>query len=238
MVAQVEKYRHDEVIEDLEVDEEAERRKALVEQLGFDPKLQCVDELTAGPSKFYPELTGFELAIWTLFHRSYYSRNDDEWGGYHFDRVPTPVLEEISTAVSLDVFSDVELWTPGPKDLDPMVVGVVGHRLGDREREWWIGKNAAFRQNARFYPVVRWGESLLSFDEIKEQVFQKMVTLGRGVTNPLPPPVEAHVRQSFVNNPQRDLHITRASWLAQHCRERMYNVGGTVICVVCGETVS
>lgn len=237
MTVQVEEYRITEVI-DLDEDEEAKRRKELVATLGFNPQLQCVDELSVDASRFYPELTGFDLQVWTLFHRSYYEKSKGEWEGYHFDRVPTKVLEEISVATSLEVFDDLELWTPegDRKDLDPMAVGVVGHRLGDNDYTVKnnLGLNAAFNSNARFFPITRWGESLLPFDDIKRLVQLTRMKLGWDVPSTVPDAIVEYTKPLFEKNPRARIRLEKGSWLARHCNERMLKVNGTHVCVACG----
>lgn len=245
MAVQTELYRKPEADEVVE-NEEIERRKELVATLGFTPQLQCVDELGLEASRFYPELTSFELEVWTLFHRTYYSKSKDEWKGYHFDRVPTSVLEEIRTADSLQVFDDIELWTPEwGKELDPMAVGVVGHRLGRRDLTHDLGQNTAFNSNARFFPIVRWGESLLPFTEIVNQVLRsRFKTVVSGFWGPVevapegvPEAVLGYAQPLFEVEPRKKFFLERAGRFKKHCGSRMIVVNEkAAVCVVCGAT--
>jgi hypothetical protein len=215
---------------------EATLRLQLVEKLGFDPSLQCVKE--AGDEiALYPELTGLELEIWSQFHQSYYSRKQEGLADYHFDRVPTDVLTEIDFAVEFGHFDDVEIWTPERDPaLDPMAVGVIGHRLGRRELIHSLGKNAAFNLNARFFPIVRWGESLLSITDIKQMVLKRRTETyyAAAVWPDLPQAVRDFVERLFDQSPRESITVTKAGLLYRHCRRRMYDVNGTKVCAVCG----
>ncbi len=239
MAVQVELYRHKEALES-EQDPEAAHRRELVENLGFSPQLQLVDEVGNEAARFYPELTGYELEVWTLFHRSYYRKGEGEWSGYHFDRVPTDVLEEIRFAHEFGGLDDIELWTPERgRDLDPMAVGVVGHRLGDNQ--YWVvddlGRNAAFNQNARFFPIVRWGESLMAFEEIVRQVVLsrfEFVTWSWKPRSEITRAIIDYAKPLFETNPRMQFKYGLAGRLSRHCKQRMIEVNDTAVCVACG----
>ncbi|MBI4033478.1 hypothetical protein HY379_00585 [Candidatus Saccharibacteria bacterium] len=241
MAVQVELYRREDVSES-EQDAEALRRRELVEKLGFSPQLQFVQEAGDEASRFYPELSGFELEVWTLFHRSYYSKAKDEWSGYHFDRVPTDVLAEIDFAHGFGGFDDIELWTPERGvELDPMAVGVVGHRLGWSQQRYDLGENAAFNSNARFFPITRWGESLMPFGEIKRRVLRSRVRAFTynfwGLTKkPLevPEAVLDYAETLLDQNPRMEIEVKKTNKFSRHCRRRMLRVNGVKVCIVCG----
>ncbi|HVO86232.1 MAG TPA: hypothetical protein VMT23_00675 [Candidatus Binatia bacterium] len=241
MTVQIEPYRRDVVLQTV-MDDEAVRRHELVEQLGFNPELQLVDEHGDEAASFYPELAGFELSIWTLFHQSVYSKNKEEWSGYHFDRIPTEVLSHIGFAQEFGGFDDIELWTPERKvELDPMAVGVVGHRLGHSELRHSLGQNFAFNRNARFFPIVRWGESLEAFDRIKERALLNTIQLTHGFRNKVVPlGVLNYIEEQLHSGVRSPFWIDKASRLAgKHCGERRVWVSpregvAANVCGVCG----
>lgn len=241
MTVQVELYRREEALES-EEGTEATRRRELVEKLGFNPQLQLVEEVGNEATCFYPELTGYELEVWTLFHRTHYRKSKKEWSGYHFDRVPTDVLEAIYFADGFGGFDDLELWTPEHgRKLDPMAVGVVGHRLGRREQERDLGGNAAFNSNARFFPIVRWGESLMALEEIAERVLLSRFKHNSYRSRRRPAITQAildFARPFFKADPRQQLTYWRAGMFTKHCGEHMVMVmvgeEETTICGACG----
>ena len=119
----------------------------------------------------FPELSDGDTATWKGFLPTSYA--PDRYG---YDFPSRQVATLIADASALGVFDRIEIWTPEGSDvmlrvkehwnrqgrtmrdalnaaIDPMAVGVIEH-------------------NGRtyYYPVVRWGESLVSFSRIKTLV--------------------------------------------------------------------
>lgn len=245
MATQTELYRNESPT-DMPADPEVERRGALVEELGFNPKMQSVDEASLEPSRYYQELTGFRLHVWMYFHATVYSKNSGEWAGYHFDRVPTNVLEEIRTAGSLGVFDDIEVWTPETpvrRHEDPLVVGVVGVRTElPRVRATWGGlrdgltSNIANSGTARFFPIARWGESLLPFEVIRDKVVLARINQYASMP-PVPSAVLEYIEKALQANPLVGVFkLEKAFGRPKHCKKRMYTVNDVRVCTVCGAT--
>lgn len=151
----VETYRKEEEELDLAAQApEQQRYKQLAEDLGLKVPDDTRSHYADDAARVFGELTGEELATWQRFLPTSHSMEDGDWVDYEFDVPPLAVLEEISTAKSMGIFHDIEIWTPeGQKD--PMAVGVI-HM-----------SPARLRDQARFFPIVRWGESLMPFEEIQ-----------------------------------------------------------------------
>lgn len=243
MTMQVELFRHE---NDLETgtDQDSGRRRQLLGDLGFDPVLQLLAEKSETASRFYPELTGFELEIWALFHRTYYSKKAEDWSSYRFDQVPESVLEAIKFAETLEEFDDIEIWTPEHKsvmmDIDPMVVGVVGIRPTLEQNQGvavnQYGVNALTYAGARYFPIVRWGESLAEFTDIVHRVFRRMLDYTGFGDAPLvlPETVAEYAMSGFKKNPREWIYYEKASMFNRHCGTRKFRVNDVNICVVCG----
>jgi hypothetical protein len=157
---QTETYRRPLVLESLPKDRRTNaRRDELRANLGFQDASS--EEIA---SLVYPELKGSELSVWSQFLEVFYSRNRSQWQNYVFDGIPVEALEEIETARQLGVFADLEIWTPERSNLsDPLAVGVLGAH----------GEHRRFDGNARFFMIARWGESLASYDEVFQNVFER-----------------------------------------------------------------
>lgn len=126
-------------------------REERIERLGLRRQRQCSVEAA---ERFYGSpLIDEELKTWTSFLPTKYSQNSLAWIGYTFDTIPDEVLEQISTADSLRLFHDIQIWTPEQRRLfDPMAVGVV------------YGPD----RQVSYFPIVRWGEALATLGDIKE----------------------------------------------------------------------
>lgn len=243
MTAQIELYRAETPAERSECSE-AERRSKLVEELGFNPKMQSVDETCLEASRYYQESTGYQLRAWMFFHATYYSKSQGDWAEYHFDRVPTSVLDEIRTAEALGCFDDIELWTPETpvrRHEDPMAVGVVGVRtqlpgsLDFGRLRVGFTPNLAQSGTARFFPIARWGESLLPFEKILKSVVLRRVKLDYYMPREVPKGVLQYLEGLFQDNPLQDqFQLDKAGRRRKHCDQRMYTVDGTPVCTVCG----
>ncbi len=240
MTIDVELYRDDQTtgLPEGQEEKDAQHRQNLVSVLGFNPEVQCAPE----PWKYYPEMTGLELAVWTLFLPTYYQRSVGGWQKYSFDRVPTSVLEEINFALSLEVFDDVELWTPeqpvraSVPVTDPLVVGVSGHPRSFRgvsTYDW--GNNFAYQHpQTRFFRITRWGESLQPFEDIKRQVMvSRMAPTWKG-EYVVPEGILNYALPLFEASPYETIHLDRAGAFSRHCDQRKLKVNNQPVCVVCG----
>jgi len=133
----------------LAVDDQVATRERIVNDLGLSrQRVRSVAEAT----KFYgAPMSDEELKIWLAFLPTSYSKEKGNWDTYTFDHIPDDVLVEIQVADSLRVFQDLKIWTPEVQDrFDPMVVGTV------------IEGNKTY-----YFKIIRWGESLASFESIK-----------------------------------------------------------------------
>ncbi len=153
---------------------ERKARQQLLSETGFEQVLSYeetqVHRLEMAKLVF-TELTGKELTMWRRFLPTTVSTEQ-----YRFDQPPTEVLEVIKAAQAMQCFDRIEIWTPEGNnvrgaiarvikrgvnrvtnflaEIDPMAVGVI---------------NGA--DNAPcYYPIVRWGESLLPVKRIKAHV--------------------------------------------------------------------
>lgn len=135
-------------------DKQEDNRSKLCHSLGLDLQLGLSEENKI--DKFYDALLTDELFIWKKFLPKVYSRKLGQWKDYCFDTIPYKVLEEVSFANSLHSFADLQIWTPERNRVDPLVIGIIGAE-----------------ENALYYLISRWGESLKSFVEITEIVFSE-----------------------------------------------------------------
>lgn len=195
-----------------------ERRQKLCATLGLDVQANFVGESDIEADKFYTELSGYELNILMSYLPRWYSRQEGDWKNYRFDVVPTEVLEEINFALSLQIFDDLEIWTP-ERINDPMAVGVVGRHGGSRSSG-----------SARFFRISRWGESLRTFKEIEEKILKTRIH--NWLSNrPITPKVQEFIDLSVIPKLKEDLgrdfnsrfYIDRCSFFF-HCRQRMYKI--------------
>lgn len=131
---------------------------------GYKSKLEMAEAL-------YGELDGKELKTWQRFLPTVTSR-----GSFTFDEVSEEALDAIIEAREFECFDRIDVWTPEGNtflgivastvdaaqekvnklvaSIDPMAVGVICDADGTEH----------------YYPIARWGESLLPFKDIKRQV--------------------------------------------------------------------
>lgn len=106
----------------------------------------------------------FDFNVWGKFLPTRRRLQD-----YKFDSIPVDALQFIDDADALRVFNGIEIWTPEGNDaksridewsnahstlMDPMAVGYVD--TGDQVRH--------------YFSIVRWGESLEPYENIKKYV--------------------------------------------------------------------
>lgn len=137
------------------VEEEKDVRSDICQSLGLEAQSKLSDNINV--DKYYPVISKESLFILKRFLPKSYSKMAGDWKGYCFDTIPYKVLEETAFADSLRTFSDLQIWTPEQNIVDPMIIGVIGSV-----------------DNASYYLISRWGESLKSFEEIKEVVLSRM----------------------------------------------------------------
>ncbi len=109
---------------------------------------------------FWPQLSPKEFAIWEWYLPTMYLRGSgyNEWAAYNFDIIPDDALVEIKEAIDMKVFDFMEIRTPERKHMtDPVVIGYVKIPGYDP-----IG-----------FLIVRWGESLIPFEEIRRQYIRR-----------------------------------------------------------------
>lgn len=142
--------------------EPSEERLQICKSLGLSA--QCLSDQNA--ADFYPEITGEELAFWTVFLPTRYRHSSKSWSYYKFDRIPTEPLRHIQKAYDSKLFDDLEIWTPEKIHEDPIAVGVVG-----ASSDW------SRMAQGQFFKIVRWGESLKPWQELTQQIDTALVKL-------------------------------------------------------------
>ncbi len=151
-------------------------RKELCQSLGLGRQAQHSGASPEDAAVFYPRLSTYELAVWSGFLPTSHSKAGGGWADYDHDLIPRQVLEETRLADALNVFDDLEIWTPGRFDRDPMIVGIVGQRPIDRN---WLpalrGGGSANTGEAHFFGIARWGESLEPFETIERLVRSRLI---------------------------------------------------------------
>ena len=128
-------------------------RQEICRSLGLERQANVID---LDASELYPPLSKEETWVWLRFLPTSYSFTAGEWKDYSFDIIPTIALKEISKAFESKLFINFEIRTPEKLLIDPMVIGLQGRRM---------------------FPIVRWGESLKPFNEIKNIVCDKYITI-------------------------------------------------------------
>lgn len=155
--------------------EGAAYRSLIAAELGLKAQATMAASTLEDAAMFYEQLNWHEYLIWTDFLLRAYSRVRGEWADYIHDVVPTEALEQISTAVSLQLFDDLEIWTP-EGHTDPVVVGTVGIRQHAIDHNGIRRTSRAVKGSDETPPetklplflVCRWGESLASLEEIRQ----------------------------------------------------------------------
>lgn len=160
-----------------DVQEHHEVRQAKLKEAGFSKRALVESKNGAKAGRLetarvvFDEITGPRLRTWRKFLPSTCDRAD-----FDFDAVPEKALDEIIQANSMQCFDRIEIWTPEgnsflalvsrrldvAKDklgklmakLDPMAVGVIEDVEGRKH----------------YFPIARWGESLLPYKSIKRHV--------------------------------------------------------------------
>lgn len=160
----------------------------LVEKFGFKGMAASLQTQQRISSCGFTALTGYELGITTLFVPTTYVQQ--QWKNYRFDTIPLPVLKTLEAVQSSKVFHTYEIWTPEVApvaQIDPILVGVISDAM-QRGRDNWMGGNSQawnwqdrYGPNSmtQFFPIARWGESLVSFSEMEAQVLRKHKRLRR-----------------------------------------------------------
>lgn len=245
MDVQVQTFRKEESADGADISEAAQTRRSLLERLNLDTTLQMVDVNVDEATRFYTEFTAFERNVWAVFLRTYYSKSRGEWTDYRFDQIPDEVLDQIALAVEFEAFDDIEIWTPEKKHprerlLDPMVVGVVGTR--DDHNQWrpeLHDENPASVSSARFFPVVRWGESLESFEDIVPKACLSVTSwyYHQDRDKDIPPGVLKFIEERLHHTPTTGNTLTRShSPRSRHCGKQRVVVSSRIrVCGVCGD---
>lgn len=157
-------------------DAAAAERETLLLRTGLTARLKTERETASHRNRMdvagtlYPELRGRELRTWRRFLPTTYDIDK-----YVYDEVPVEALRHIKTAQELGCFDKIIIWTPenntlmgllkrrfdavkdraaeALKSMDPMAVGVI-----------------EINDTTHFYPIARWGESLLPLKKIQAKV--------------------------------------------------------------------
>lgn len=143
----------------------------LAKNLGFKSVFRYAEQFgkAENAALLFDELVGEELNVWVTFLPEKVSMDR-----YTYDQPPLEALKAIADACELGFFDSIEIWTPQGNDgvtrtakqldvagkkvenflnsLDPIAVGVI--TVDDR---------------THYYPIVRWGESLVSFKTARRQ---------------------------------------------------------------------
>jgi hypothetical protein len=173
---QIEDYRRTTTVPDASATDVSAERKTLLESAGMTKLLQRESErqpkLALAALVYEQELSVKELATWMEFLPTCYSPQS-----YSFDSPDDDVIGAIAFATELGCFDRIEIWTPEGGSLkerlsfnrngfrramssfldnliDPMAVGVISGSDGTQH----------------YFPIIRWGESLLSFEQVQKSV--------------------------------------------------------------------
>ena len=135
----------------VEIEEDEETREALryCLALGLSAQIKMREQQLISYRAFNPA----QERVWRAFLPRTYQQ--DEWWSYHFDLIPLPVLRKIQEVKAARIFSRLEIWTPEEMKQDPLCVG----------RD----------VSGAVYPIARWGESLLSYPNIRKQIRKRVV---------------------------------------------------------------
>lgn len=151
---------------------EVEQRQQKLAELGFDSLVSYrrTSAQLDSARMLYPQLLGDELETWRRFLPT-----EASISRYTYDEVPDDALDAIKDAQEMQLFDRIEIWTPQGNrlsdrlrahygrvrdamsalsdGLDPMAVGVID-----------------YNDESHYFPITRWGEALLSVDEVKKQL--------------------------------------------------------------------
>lgn len=105
---------------------------------------------------FGHELTPKEFKTWKSFLPTSYSLQRGQYMRYVYDRPPQETLDAIHNAKNMQVFNDIEIWTPEARYDDPAAVGVL--------------RPLDPAQATKYFLIARWAESLASYSEIQRKV--------------------------------------------------------------------
>lgn len=124
-------------------------RLRLCQQLQLDAQVSLIQAKHIP----YRMMTKEHCEIWKNFLPATYSSAYGSWRSYRFDTIPLPVLEKMVEAQGSGYFRELQIWTPEEAQVDPLCVGV--------------------DDLSNYYPIARWGESLLPFEKIRRLVTKK-----------------------------------------------------------------
>lgn len=135
-------------------EQEKQERNDLCQSLGLEKQKGLIQ------SPSYQPFSVEDLDIWRRFLPVRFSKNNRPrrrlWAEYDFDYIPLTAMRAIARAQTSNCFSDLEIWVPAAERIDPLAVGLFGGFT---------------------YPIVRWGESLAPFEEIRETVYLSYLCL-------------------------------------------------------------
>jgi hypothetical protein len=233
MAVQVESYQRETPTEPRQGD------STLLTELGFE-RLSGTSSYAQARS-FFPVMTLQEHALWRKFLPRSYSRLAGDWKRFEFMDIPQQAQEIISFAASMESFWDIQVWTPEQpiaiELLDPLVVGVVRedfHRNPQRPDQVTNEDN--------FFTLVRWGESLISYDDMKLSVLDGLLPNGvkaRDLPDPIKEFMLIRLQMGGVYQRVRRLRHTHRS----HCKQRqVYRLtmheARHRVCGVCGKVLA
>lgn len=139
-------------------------RAELLGKLGLEAQKLFRTDLSA--NTLFKPLEGFKRLVFEAAFPVVHSRYSGHFKNYQFDRIPTEALEAIDDAVTLGVFSDIQIWTPGAQGGDPVAVGVAGQpALLPHPGRWHYESWSTFL-------IARWGvDKLYTLRELAEYIF-------------------------------------------------------------------
>jgi len=124
----------------------------IIEKLGLEgqKRLSNPDTATRQP---YRTITQLESNVFAVLFPA-----RTEISKYDMEPIPLRVLQVAAYAKDANLFKRLEIWHPeSPRDKDPLLIGV-----GRGEYDW----------QDRFFLLARWGDALLTFDEMAEKARQ------------------------------------------------------------------
>jgi hypothetical protein len=206
---------------------------------------------TRAASQFYPEIDESTLRLYEFFYPPsgrfskadalHYPRKGGNWKWFRYLEIPDSVLDDIKRTSKYWFFDDIQIWTPLSMSIEQtgkwcsyregFVVGVVGQRVVDKE------ENVPSGIKLRYFEIARWGNDLLSHDEIGHAAAKRLIDSYASYEQEYPSPILEFVKNIITTGEKYYGNRIHKAWWRRHCGQRMYWVNHTQVCPVCGKDV-
>lgn len=125
--------------------------RSLVERLGMKGQMECNKGSDANPIPYMRLNSKWHKVLRTVCPSA------SDYKAYNHSTVPMDVLEEISFALSIEVFDNIQIWYD-EVEKDPFVVG--------------MKRNANYSQ--KFFLIAQFGEELLPFEVLETKAKERL----------------------------------------------------------------